>query len=205
MAPQFPFCPCEVLSSSGSQQQFSFPPTPHILPRILSRQNQRMALLLLALFHGAQCFWDLPPVVAWVVFSFNFVLDSFFNWIFYLFTFQMVSPYPVSSPQTSIPSTLLLLLWGCSPHPPTPTLDSKWTTVAELNSRDRRIDYKKCPVGRQRQVDFWAPGQPGLQSEFQDSQGYTEKPCLKKITTKKSAQPRVAGACMCAYVRELEQ
>ena len=23
-------------------------------------------------------------------------------------------------------------------------------------------------------------GQPGLQSEFQDSQGYTEKPCLKK-------------------------
>jgi hypothetical protein len=26
--------------------------------------------------------------------------------------------------------------------------------------------------------DFWVPGQPGLQSEFQDSQGYTEKPCL---------------------------
>jgi hypothetical protein len=25
-----------------------------------------------------------------------------------------------------------------------------------------------------------SPGQPGLQSEFQDSQGYTEKPCLKK-------------------------
>ena len=23
-------------------------------------------------------------------------------------------------------------------------------------------------------------GQPGLQSEFQDSQGYTEKPCLQK-------------------------
>jgi hypothetical protein len=23
-------------------------------------------------------------------------------------------------------------------------------------------------------------GQPGLQSEFQDSQGYTEKPCLEK-------------------------
>jgi hypothetical protein len=33
---------------------------------------------------------------------------------------------------------------------------------------------------RQRQVDFWVPGQPGLQSEFQDSQGYTEKPCLEK-------------------------
>jgi hypothetical protein len=29
-------------------------------------------------------------------------------------------------------------------------------------------------------VDFWVWGQPGLQSEFQDSQGYTEKPCLEK-------------------------
>ena len=34
-------------------------------------------------------------------------------------------------------------------------------------------------LGRQRQVDFWVWGQPGLQSEFQDNhQGYTEKPCL---------------------------
>jgi hypothetical protein len=29
-------------------------------------------------------------------------------------------------------------------------------------------------------------GQPGLQSEFQDSQGYTEKPCLEKPKKKKS-------------------
>jgi hypothetical protein len=33
---------------------------------------------------------------------------------------------------------------------------------------------------RQRQVDFWVRGQPGLQNEVQDSQGYTEKPCLEK-------------------------
>jgi hypothetical protein len=33
-------------------------------------------------------------------------------------------------------------------------------------------------LGRQRQADFWVRGQPGLQSEFQDSHGYTEKPCL---------------------------
>jgi hypothetical protein len=26
--------------------------------------------------------------------------------------------------------------------------------------------------------------QPGVQSEFQDSQGYTEKPCLEKQKTK---------------------
>jgi hypothetical protein len=27
-------------------------------------------------------------------------------------------------------------------------------------------------------------GKPGLQSEFQDSQGYTEKPCLEKSKNK---------------------
>jgi hypothetical protein len=35
-------------------------------------------------------------------------------------------------------------------------------------------------LGRQRQADFCVRGQPGLQSEFQDSQSYTEKPCLEK-------------------------
>jgi hypothetical protein len=38
-------------------------------------------------------------------------------------------------------------------------------------------------LGRQRQADLWDRGQPGLQSEFQDSQGYTEKPCLEKTKT----------------------
>jgi hypothetical protein len=36
--------------------------------------------------------------------------------------------------------------------------------------------------------DFWVQGQPGLQSEFQDSQGYTEKPCLKKPNQTKPNQ-----------------
>jgi hypothetical protein len=34
------------------------------------------------------------------------------------------------------------------------------------------------------QADFLVQGQPGLQSEFQDSQGYTEKPCLKNTKKK---------------------
>ena len=38
------------------------------------------------------------------------------------------------------------------------------------------------------QADFWVRGQPGLQSEFQDSQGYTEKTCLKKTKTKTNKQ-----------------
>ena len=29
-------------------------------------------------------------------------------------------------------------------------------------------------LGRQRQVDFWVQGQPGLQSDFQDSQSYIQ-------------------------------
>ena len=43
-----------------------------------------------------------------------------------------------------------------------------------------------------RQADFRAPGQPGLQSEFQDSQGYTEKPCLKKKKKDKRKKKRKA-------------
>jgi hypothetical protein len=32
-------------------------------------------------------------------------------------------------------------------------------------------------LGRQKQADFWVQGKPGLQNEFQNSQGYIEKPC----------------------------
>jgi hypothetical protein len=41
---------------------------------------------------------------------------------------------------------------------------------------------------RQRQVDLWIRDQPGLQSEFQDSQGYTEKPCLEKQNKQKTRE-----------------
>jgi hypothetical protein len=37
-------------------------------------------------------------------------------------------------------------------------------------------------------VDFGVQGHPGLQSEFQDSQGYTEKPCLEKQNKTKQQQ-----------------
>jgi hypothetical protein len=43
-------------------------------------------------------------------------------------------------------------------------------------------------LGRQRQADLWVWDQPGLQSEFQDSQGYTEKPCLEKTKQNKTKQ-----------------
>ena len=45
-------------------------------------------------------------------------------------------------------------------------------------------------LGRQRQIYLHAfQGQPGLYNEFQDSQGYTVKLCLKKQKTKSINQP----------------
>jgi hypothetical protein len=46
-------------------------------------------------------------------------------------------------------------------------------------------------LGRQRQADFWVRGQPGLQSEFQDSQGYIEKPCLGERKKSSEAQTEI--------------
>jgi hypothetical protein len=40
------------------------------------------------------------------------------------------------------------------------------------------------------EADLWVQGQPLLQSEFQDSQGYTEKPCLKKTKKKKKKKKK---------------
>jgi hypothetical protein len=38
------------------------------------------------------------------------------------------------------------------------------------------------------------PGQPGLQSEFQDSQGYTEKPCLELRLRPPPPRPYLQGS-----------
>jgi hypothetical protein len=60
-------------------------------------------------------------------------------------------------------------------------------------------------LGRQRQVDFWVRSQPGLESEFQDSQGYSEIPCLEKLKKKKSAFVSATGCndhiqcCFCLF------
>jgi hypothetical protein len=56
-------------------------------------------------------------------------------------------------------------------------------------SKAKRLGGGLIPaLGRQRQEDFWVRGQSGLQSEFQASQGYTEKPCLEKQKQNKTKQ-----------------
>jgi hypothetical protein len=44
---------------------------------------------------------------------------------------------------------------------------------------------------------FLSSGQPGLQSEFQYSQGYTEKPCLKKLKGKKKKKKKKSCFSKC--------
>jgi hypothetical protein len=44
-------------------------------------------------------------------------------------------------------------------------------------------------LGRQRQADFWRPA--WSTSEFQDSQGYTEKPSLRKTNKQTNKQRKI--------------
>jgi len=44
---------------------------------------------------------------------------------------------------------------------------------------------------RQRQADFLVRGQPCLQSEFQCSQGYMEKPCIEQTKKKKKMKENI--------------
>jgi hypothetical protein len=56
-------------------------------------------------------------------------------------------------------------------------------------------------LGWQRQADFWVWGQPGLQSESQDSQGYTEKPCHeKKQKTKNKKQKQNKNKTITSFI-----
>ena len=47
------------------------------------------------------------------------------------------------------------------------------------------VAYAFSPSTQEAEADepLWVRGHPGLQSEFQDSQSYAEKPCLKKPKT----------------------
>jgi hypothetical protein len=59
--------------------------------------------------------------------------------------------------------------------------------------------------GRDRWVSEFEASLVSLQSEFQDSQGYTEKPCLEKKKKKKKERKRKRIALTCArhYVEGL--
>jgi hypothetical protein len=74
-------------------------------------------------------------------------------------------------------------------------------TIVNNNNKNPAGQWWRMPLipalGRQRQVEFRVRGQPGLQSEFQDSQDYTtEKPVSKKPKkqSKKKKNPQLRGS-----------
>jgi hypothetical protein len=90
---------------------------------------------------------------------------------------------------------------SCAPSKPTIKIKAEYWRLIRLPCLKKKQTKKSyagqwcrtpliLALGRQRQVDFWIWGQPGLQSEFQDSQGYTEKPCLEKTKTKTKIVPK---------------
>ena len=52
-------------------------------------------------------------------------------------------------------------------------------------------------LGGRGRRSLWVQSQTGLQSEFQDSQGYTEKPCLKKPKAKQKLTGRSRWLATC--------
>jgi hypothetical protein len=95
------------------------------------------------------------------------------------------------SESTLVPGGCKQMGKGCSPK-----LQKGWPGGWEVHmsiksTRASRVCW--CmplipALGRQRQADFWVQGQPALQSEFQNSQDYTEKPCLEKTKNNKTKQ-----------------
>jgi hypothetical protein len=76
------------------------------------------------------------------------------------------------------------------------TLAGRWWHTPFILALGRQRQPLILALGRQRQADFWVRGQPGLQSEFQDSQGYTEKPCLEKPKKKKKKKKKKLILCL---------
>ena len=72
-------------------------------------------------------------VITDLVFTIAVVSLIFFNfyWLFYLSTYQMLSPSPVSAPQVPIPSSLLYASMRCSPNWPGGRL-SNFFPIAQL-------------------------------------------------------------------------
>ena len=89
---------------------------------------------------------------------------------------------------TTLMSVILWFFFLCK------TVDINYLRALSVQSKQRQKlpssqEWWHRPLipalGWQRQSHFWVQCQPGLQSEFQDSEGYTEKPCLDKTKNKK--------------------
>jgi hypothetical protein len=75
---------------------------------------------------------------------------------------------------------------------------AEWGTLSIIRARTFQAVETECsqavvahafnPSTREAEAGRFLSSRSGLQSEFQDSQGYKEKPCLKKQTNKQSTK-----------------
>jgi hypothetical protein len=82
----------------------------------------------------------------WYLFLFSF-------WISYLFTFQMLFPFPVSTPQTPIPSPSLCF---CEGAPPPIALAFPFTGASTLH-RSKGLPFHWCHPLLHVQLEPWVP------------------------------------------------
>ena len=102
---------------------------------------------------GSVFFWYVLLSTFWNgdVYSVSLVLNFFilFYWIFSLFIFQMLSPFPVSPPQTPYPILPLPASMRVLPHPPNhsclPALAFPYTAASRLH-RTKGLSSHWCPT-----------------------------------------------------------
>jgi hypothetical protein len=115
-----PLSVLETRMSSGEGSSLSTAVSAASMVRLLSQPSSMHGRTMFTyLSFLLQSWWAMASpsisLLAWQRMS-----SWFFYWPFCLFTLQMLSPFLVSPPETTMPSSHPLHLWGCSStHPPT--------------------------------------------------------------------------------------
>ena len=136
-------------------------------------------------------------------------LKSFLNFLSFFFKFQTIWFFYICIPAMT---DYKIIFWV--------NLNNRLSSFY-LNRKDK-VD--KCPksliqqfkllgvetwllgLRRQKKVNLWIWGQPGLQSKFHDSQGYIDRLCFKNkpTTTTPQTHPKLNRQtncmCVCVYV-----
>ena len=146
--------------------------------------------------------------ILWFDFSSSSSFSSSFFLIFFLLHFLplssslLIPSFPTLPPLPPLPLPPLppydfkasLGYTGANLPNHLPALNTNFLLFFKINEARHWWRMPLIPaLGRQSQADFWVRGQPGLQSEFEDSQGYTEKPCLEKKQQQKINSPQTAS------------